>query len=176
MARDWCHSHESVNFELRLLSERTSTRQYNAPTVSEVAALITNDFCDGLPSRDIVVDSKDGGLKRISELKTKCGYVSLKEYYAYVIQQRNCQGNTLLRGRRLYQQYLVDTYMNIKEQRLQWTRNNQDALQVDVYHNLNDAFTRGGTNMEGLGKWICFAQKPYERSRGEGENEAETNR
>ncbi|GKD42152.1 hypothetical protein Tco_1266797, partial [Tanacetum coccineum] len=68
MARDCCHSHESVNFELRLLSERTSARQYNASTVSEVAALITNDFGDGLPSRDIVVDSKDGGLKRISEL------------------------------------------------------------------------------------------------------------
>ncbi|GKE03926.1 hypothetical protein Tco_1395944, partial [Tanacetum coccineum] len=68
MARDWCHSHESVNFELCLLSERTSARQYNALTVSEVAALITNDFGDGLPSRDIVVDSKDGGLKRISEL------------------------------------------------------------------------------------------------------------
>ncbi|GKE77662.1 hypothetical protein Tco_1543782 [Tanacetum coccineum] len=68
MARDWCHSHESVNFELHLHSERTSARQYNALTVLEVAALITNDFGDGVPTRDIVVDSKDGGPKRISEL------------------------------------------------------------------------------------------------------------
>ncbi|GJZ10655.1 putative PIF1 DNA helicase/replication protein A1-like protein [Tanacetum coccineum] len=189
MARDWCHSHESVNFKLRLLSERTSARQYNAPTVSEVAALITNDFGDGLPSRDIVVDSKDGGLKRISELypsymalqypllfpygedgfhekipyhpnrgtrKIKRGYVSMKEYYAYVIQQRNCQGNTLLRGGRLYQQYLVDAYTIFEEQRLQWTRNNQDTLRLDLYHNLNDAFTRGDTNAEGLRKRIVL--------------------
>ncbi|GJR15038.1 hypothetical protein Tco_0797690 [Tanacetum coccineum] len=56
MARDWCHSHTSVNVELRLLSERTNSRQYNAPTVAEVAALITNDFGDGEPTRDIVVN------------------------------------------------------------------------------------------------------------------------
>nr|GEU46809.1 helicase [Tanacetum cinerariifolium] len=157
--------------------------------VSEIAALITNDFGDGLPSRDIVVDSKDRGPKRIPELhpsymalqypllfsygedgfyekipydtnkgtrKTNPGYVSMKQYYAYVIQQQNDQGNTLLRGGRLFQQYLVDAYTAVEEQRLQWTRNNQDTLQVDLYHNLNDAFTRGDTNAEGLGKRIVL--------------------
>ncbi|GJV60884.1 ATP-dependent DNA helicase PIF1-like protein [Tanacetum coccineum] len=102
---------------LCLLSERTFVRQYNALTVPEVAALITNDFGDGLPSMDIVVGIKDGGPIRISELhplymalqypllfpygedgyhekipyhtnrgtrKTKRGFVSMKEYYAYV--------------------------------------------------------------------------------------------
>nr|GEX32562.1 hypothetical protein CTI12_AA123990 [Tanacetum cinerariifolium] len=189
MARDWCHSCESVNFEPCLLNECTSARKYNAPTVSEIAALITNDFGDGLPSRDIVVDSKDRGPIRISELhpsymalqypllfsygedgfyekipydtnkgtrKTNRGYVSMKQYYAYVIQQRNHQGNTLLRGGRLFQQYLVDAYTAVEEQRHQWTRNNQDTLQVDLYHNLNDAFTRGDTNTEGLGKRIVL--------------------
>ncbi|GKD04562.1 DNA helicase PIF1, ATP-dependent, partial [Tanacetum coccineum] len=68
MARYWCHSHESVNFELCILSEHTFVRQYNALTVPEVAALITNDFGDGLPSMDIVVGIKDGGPIRISEL------------------------------------------------------------------------------------------------------------
>nr|GEW10381.1 hypothetical protein [Tanacetum cinerariifolium] len=43
-------------------------RMYNTPTVSEVAALITNDFGDNIATRDIVVDSKDGGSKRILEL------------------------------------------------------------------------------------------------------------
>ncbi|GKD89003.1 helicase, partial [Tanacetum coccineum] len=68
--RDWCHSHTSVNVELRLLSERTNSRQYNAPTIVEVVALITNDFGDDEPTRDIVVNKKDNGLKRISELHT----------------------------------------------------------------------------------------------------------
>ncbi|GJY59114.1 ATP-dependent DNA helicase PIF1-like protein [Tanacetum coccineum] len=157
--------------------------------VSEVVALITNDFGDRVPSRDIVVDNKVGGPKRISELhpsymalhypllstyredgfhekipyhsnrgtrKIRCGYVSMKEYYAYVIQQRNGKGNTLLKGGCLYQQYLVDAYMAVEKQRLQWTRNNQGTLRVDLYHNLNDAFTRGDTNAKGLGKQIVL--------------------
>ncbi|GJV70438.1 hypothetical protein Tco_1490433 [Tanacetum coccineum] len=35
MAKEWCRSHGDANFGLRLLSERTATRQYNTPTVSE---------------------------------------------------------------------------------------------------------------------------------------------
>ncbi|GKA10835.1 ATP-dependent DNA helicase PIF1-like protein [Tanacetum coccineum] len=68
MARDWCHSHTFVNVELRLLSERTSSRQYSLLTVAEVATLITNDYGDGEPTRDIVVNKKDIGLKRILEV------------------------------------------------------------------------------------------------------------
>ncbi|GJV25872.1 ATP-dependent DNA helicase PIF1-like protein [Tanacetum coccineum] len=119
--RDWFHSHTSLNMELRLLSERTSSRQYNTPTVAEVSSLITNDFGYEDPTRDIIVNTKDGRPKRISELhpsymalqypllfpygedgyhdqipyhrntglhKTKRGYVTMKEYYAYVIQYR----------------------------------------------------------------------------------------
>nr|GEU98277.1 helicase [Tanacetum cinerariifolium] len=132
MARDWCHSYLSVNVELRLLSKRTSSRQYNALTVAEIATLITNDFGDGDPTRDIIVNKEDGRPKRISELhtsymalqylllfqygedgyhdkipyhrntgtrKTNKGYVTMKEYYAYVIQYKQNQGTTLHRGR-----------------------------------------------------------------------------
>ncbi|GJR51293.1 ATP-dependent DNA helicase PIF1-like protein, partial [Tanacetum coccineum] len=189
MVRDRCHSHVSVNVELRLLSKRTNSRQYNAPTVAEVAALITNDFGNGEPTRDIVVNKKDSRPKRISELhpsymalqypllfpygedgyhdkiayhtntgkrKTNRDYVTMKEYYAYVIQYRKEQGMTLLRGERLYQQYLVDEYTTIEEQRLTWTRNNQDMLRVDLYHNMCDVVIRGDTNATGLGKRIVL--------------------
>ncbi|GKC64740.1 helicase-like protein [Tanacetum coccineum] len=59
MAKNWCHSHGSINVQLKLLGERTKGRQYNKPTVTEVAALITNDFGNGVPTRDVIVDSKD---------------------------------------------------------------------------------------------------------------------
>ncbi|GJY56535.1 hypothetical protein Tco_0455650, partial [Tanacetum coccineum] len=68
MARDWCHSHASVNVELHLLSERTNARHYNKPTIYEVAALITNNFGHGIPSRDIIMNKLHSGPKRISEL------------------------------------------------------------------------------------------------------------
>ena len=42
----------------------------------EIAALITNDFGDGIPTRDIVVSNKDEGLKRISELHSE--YMALQ--------------------------------------------------------------------------------------------------
>ncbi|GKE23945.1 ATP-dependent DNA helicase PIF1-like protein [Tanacetum coccineum] len=61
-----CHSHTSINVELRLLSERTNLRQYNSPTISEVVALITNDFGDNEPTRDIVVNKKDR-IMRVNE-------------------------------------------------------------------------------------------------------------
>ncbi|GKB01262.1 hypothetical protein Tco_0829306 [Tanacetum coccineum] len=59
---------QMLDSELHLLSERTNARQYNKPTVAEVAALITNDFGDETPSRDIIVNKLHSGPKRISEL------------------------------------------------------------------------------------------------------------
>ncbi|GKB16804.1 DNA helicase PIF1/RRM3 [Tanacetum coccineum] len=171
MVRDWCHANATVNVELHLLSERTSSKQYNAPTVAEVAALITNEFGDREPTRDIVVCQKDSPPKRISKLhpshialqypllfpygeegyheqipyhtnkgkrKTARDYFTMKEYYAYVIQYRKDQWTTLHRGGRLFQQYLVDAFTAIEEQRLSWTRNNHDTLRVDLYHNVVD--------------------------------------
>ncbi|GJT86049.1 DNA helicase PIF1, ATP-dependent [Tanacetum coccineum] len=103
MAKDWYNTHNMIDFHLHLHSDRKITRQYNNPTVSEVAAIIINDF-----------------------------------------------------GGRLFQQYLVDAYTAVKEQRLKWTRNNQDTLHVDIYHNLCDAATRGDTSATGLGKRIVL--------------------
>ncbi|GJQ97538.1 hypothetical protein Tco_0008677 [Tanacetum coccineum] len=136
MAKEWCRSYGDVNFGLRMLRERTTTRQYNAPAVSEVSALIINDFGDGLPTRDIVVNKNSTGPQRILELhpsymamqypllfpfgedgyhenkpyhinkgirKTKHGYVTMKEYYVYIIHQQQNQGTTLLIGGRLFQ-------------------------------------------------------------------------
>ncbi|GKC88331.1 ATP-dependent DNA helicase PIF1-like protein [Tanacetum coccineum] len=48
------------------LGERTKARQYNKPMVAEVAALITNNFDDGVHTRDVIVDSKDSA-KRESQ-------------------------------------------------------------------------------------------------------------
>ncbi|GKE03127.1 ATP-dependent DNA helicase PIF1-like protein [Tanacetum coccineum] len=86
--------------------------------------------------------------------KTTRDYVTIKEYYAYVIQHRKDQWTTLHRGGWLFQQYLVDEFTTIKEQRLSWTRNNQDTLRVDLYHNVVDAITRGDTNA------ACLAELP----------------
>nr|GEW64333.1 hypothetical protein [Tanacetum cinerariifolium] len=48
--------------------DRKSTRQYNAPTVAKVAAVIINDLWEGLPMRNVTVQSKDSGPRRVSKL------------------------------------------------------------------------------------------------------------
>ncbi|GJW29734.1 ATP-dependent DNA helicase PIF1-like protein, partial [Tanacetum coccineum] len=145
MARDWCHSHTFVDVELRMISKRTNSRQYNAPTIVEVSTLITNDFGDGAPTRDIIISNNDSGSQRILELHPSyMGYVKMKEYYAYVIQYSKEQGTTLLRGGRLFQQYLVDAYTAIKEQRLSGPRymmqNYQDAMALCCVYGNPDLF------------------------------------
>ncbi|GJS74338.1 ATP-dependent DNA helicase PIF1 [Tanacetum coccineum] len=65
-------------------------------------------------------------------------------------------GTPLLRGSRLFQQYLVDAFAAVEEQRLKWIRNNKDTLRVDLYHNVCDAVTRGDTSATGLRKRIVL--------------------
>ncbi|GJU25130.1 ATP-dependent DNA helicase PIF1-like protein [Tanacetum coccineum] len=82
MARYWCHSHTSINVELRLLSERTNLRQYNSPTIAEVAALITNDFGDNEPTRDIVACINRSELWKHYKVSTLTQSMRVNEYYA----------------------------------------------------------------------------------------------
>ncbi|XP_071697343.1 uncharacterized protein [Rutidosis leptorrhynchoides] len=189
MARDWCSQNTSADFQLRLLGNRPSSRQYNTPHVSEVAALVMSDFGQSTTSRDIIVNKKNSAPKRISELhqlymalqypllfpygetgyheeipyynnngtrKTNRGFLTMREYYCYKIQQRETEATTLLRGGRLFQQYLVDAYTAIEEQRLRWLRNNQNELRLDLYHNICDAVTRGDTKAASIGKRIVL--------------------
>ncbi|GJV28989.1 ATP-dependent DNA helicase PIF1-like protein [Tanacetum coccineum] len=52
----------------------------------------------------------------------------------------------------------VNTFTVVEEQRLKWTRNNQDTLRVDLYHNMCDAVRRGDTSAAGLKKKIVLPQ------------------
>ncbi|XP_019158425.1 PREDICTED: uncharacterized protein LOC109155147 [Ipomoea nil] len=69
MAKGEIESNPRVEVKMRLIGKRsTDARTYNLPNVSEVAALIVGDLDPTLGERDILVESKCGDLKRISEL------------------------------------------------------------------------------------------------------------
>ncbi|XP_076898829.1 uncharacterized protein LOC143552507 [Bidens hawaiensis] len=58
-----------IDFKLRIVGTRKyDARTYNLPTASEVAALIVGDIGDAMDKRDIIVNSRSGGLRRVSEL------------------------------------------------------------------------------------------------------------
>ncbi|XP_071740919.1 uncharacterized protein [Rutidosis leptorrhynchoides] len=148
MARDWATNNATANFELRLIAKATNTRQYNAPNVAEVAALITRDF----GYHEQIAYHTNSGRR-----KTHRGYVTMREFYCYRIQQRENEGTTILRGGRLFQQYLVDAYTAVEEQRLKWLRNHQNELCTDLYNNVCDAVTRGDTRASAIGKRIILS-------------------
>ena len=51
--------------------------------------------------------------------------MTMRQYYAFRLQQRVGESQILLRASRLLQQYLVDAYACIEEGRLNWIRNNK---------------------------------------------------
>ncbi|XP_010527539.1 PREDICTED: uncharacterized protein LOC104804874 [Tarenaya hassleriana] len=83
-------------------------------------------------------------------------HVTMREYYAYQLQTRLNEGNTLIRSGRLFQQYIVDAYTAIEQQRLRYIRNNQTKLRADLYSNVCDFVTRGESDAKKLGKRIIL--------------------
>ena len=87
-------------------------------------------------------------------------YVTMQEYYAYRLQQHENKGQTLILGRRLRQQFLVDAYTCIEEYRLIWVRNHQLQLRSEVYFGIKDVVFRVVPTLllHLLGKELFFLQ------------------
>ncbi|KAL6509692.1 hypothetical protein OROGR_023002 [Orobanche gracilis] len=157
-------------------------RQYNLPTSSEVVGIIIGDINPDYDQRDIVVDEKSKGLQLINEYhpsylafqypllftygedgfrndvphamgnSKKNKNVTIREHLAYRIQDRAEESPTILLGRRLFHQFLVDTCTTMETQRLCFIRNNQKLLRADKYKNITDAKRKGKTNTSSIGK------------------------
>ncbi|XP_050225551.1 uncharacterized protein LOC126675026 [Mercurialis annua] len=91
-----------------------------------------------------------------SPKKIKCQYVTMREYYAYYIQQRALDKSALLRGGRLFQQFIVDAFTCIEQERLDFIKRNQTALRSEIYTGIRDAFYRGDTNSTDIGKSVIL--------------------
>ena len=59
--------------------------------------------------------------------------VTMRAYYAYVIQERLGHGSTLTKGGRLYQQFLVNAFMNVEQECLDFIHSNQQNLRTESY-------------------------------------------
>lgn len=86
----------------------------------------------------------------------KRGRVSIREYFAFRIQDRLNEAATLLLSKKLFQQFLVDVYTMIEAERLCFVRTNQKKLRAELYKNLADAVMRGDTDPSTTGKRIVL--------------------
>ena len=134
-------------------------RRYNNPTDNHIAAITPNNEYVR-QAREIVLNTRDGRLHRISELhhsyvplqypllfpRGESGWymnmrnlenkkVSFRDWAASMLQIRqNEVGNSLLHlSGRLFHQFAVDMYVAIETQRLLYLRQNQLALRADRY-------------------------------------------
>ncbi|GKV14803.1 hypothetical protein SLEP1_g25620 [Rubroshorea leprosula] len=188
--RDRFKNSDNVELGIRLIGRRESDpKTYERPTTSEVVALIVRDLGNCEVGRDVVVEHKYEGLKRITELhplfmalqypilfpygedgyhvgipyhknegkrKTKRQTLTMTEYYGYIIQFRRNEGNTLILGGRLFQQFVVDAFIAIEEEHLRYVRNEQDKWRMELYKNVCDVIVRGDTMAESVGKRIIL--------------------
>uniref|UniRef100_A0A6N2LNR1 Helitron helicase-like domain-containing protein n=1 Tax=Salix viminalis TaxID=40686 RepID=A0A6N2LNR1_SALVM len=59
------------------------------------------------------------------QLQRKCSRVPMRAFYAYLIHERANIENIVIKGGRLYQQFLVDAFVNVEKDRLDYIRANQ---------------------------------------------------
>ncbi|XP_028944574.2 uncharacterized protein [Malus domestica] len=78
--------------------------------------------------------------------KPKTGGVSMRAFVGYQIQDRPGQDSTLLKGGRLFQQYLVDAYATLEEDRLDFIRANQNSLRTEHLKGIHEALRKGNAS------------------------------
>lgn len=183
MIRDRFRESDFIPVRMKLIGTRSKDgRQYNLPTASEVAALVVDGDEDSYCNRDIIIEQKDGRLRRISELhplymalqypllfpraesgyttdlRTRCGKkkLSQREFYCYRMMYREGEGHTILLGGRLMQQFFADCWTTIRSERISWCVRNQNKLRFDVLHGLEDSVLRGDTDPGSVGTRIIL--------------------
>ena len=62
----------------------------------------------------------------------------MRAFYAYRIFCRHREFGSLFYATRLFQQFLVDAWATVDQEKLNWAYHNQDKLRVDLYTGLED--------------------------------------
>ncbi|KAH1161826.1 hypothetical protein GYH30_000623 [Glycine max] len=72
----------------------------------------------------------------LSGKKRKRNRLTMREWFAYRLQCRPNEGQTLLHSTKLFQQFVAEGYTMIESERLSYVRNNQKKLRVDKFYSL----------------------------------------
>ncbi|KAL5194227.1 Replication protein A DNA-binding subunit B [Glycine soja] len=78
-----------------------------------------------------------------SSKKRKQNRLTMREWFAYRLQSRSNEAQTLLHSRKLFQQFIVEGYTMVESERLSYIRNNQKKLRIDKYSSLQTSLDTG---------------------------------
>nr|KAJ0221167.1 hypothetical protein LSAT_V11C200062880 [Lactuca sativa] len=79
--------------------------------------------------------------------RAKC---TMREYFAYRIQDRDHSFSLILNSKRLFQQFLVNAYTMMETERLYYIRRQQHVLRCDSYENLRNQKAQGTTDISNV--------------------------
>ncbi|KAL5647568.1 hypothetical protein ACJX0J_041923, partial [Zea mays] len=143
------------------LDQTLNQKTYNTPLTSEVAAVwIEGSERRGQFSKSVMLHGKD---KSSHDIRSYHGCYDALSYPLFFPRgelgwhtniPKICLGifNPILHGKRLFQQFVVDTYIKIESSRLYFIRKNQDRLRADLYQGLVDSMLDGDIRVEKVGK------------------------
>ncbi|EPB69310.1 hypothetical protein ANCCEY_11605 [Ancylostoma ceylanicum] len=164
--------------------ERGVTRgQYAIPTANEVAVVYVGEDNDVPASRSLAIhlrETEGAGLINISDIDKRCDLltypllfptgnggwdptltdrlgvrITQMKYYSYLFSIRD-SFNPILRAGKLFQQFAVDAYVKIEQNRLNYHRTHQRELRSDSYRGLRD-YLAGEDNSGPPGNRIILA-------------------
>ncbi|XP_023767529.2 uncharacterized protein LOC111916127 [Lactuca sativa] len=91
-----------------------------------------------------------------SSSNSKRPNTTMREFFAYRIQDRDNYFSLILNSRRLFQQFLVDGYTMIESERLYYVRKQQKVLRCESYENLRKFQDQGNKNILELGQRVIL--------------------
>jgi len=92
----------------------------------------------------------------LSGKKRKRNCLTMKEWFAYRLQCRPNEAQSLLHSRKLFQQFVVEGYTMVESERLSYIINNQKKLRVDKFCSLQDSLDAGTTKGLSKGKRVIL--------------------
>ena len=179
------HGDQKLTLRLLGCNAKTEI-QYNLPTSNEIAAIIVGDYSAAEYTYDILVHDNDVGLRRVSSLHpaymslqypllfphgdrgfhlgiqyidydgTGRKYVTMLEFFRYMIHYRLNEPNPFTCYGRLSDQSVVDAYSSIEGSRLKWISDHQDDLRSECVQGISDAIDRGVTSGDSVGKRVLL--------------------
>nr|AAD25596.1 putative helicase [Arabidopsis thaliana] len=75
-------------------------------------------------------------------------FISIRQWFAFRIHERKHEKHILLRSKRLWQQFLVDSYIAIESNRLGYIKLNQSSLRADNYNSVQKASEEGKCDLK----------------------------
>lgn len=180
-ARDICLNEEAPEFYIRLYNNGNQ-QCYNSPTAGTLGAIVYDDGPKTKNDFDIIIRLRDSFPQRVNKLHpsyialqfpllfvfgdhgwspelklTNEGFrndrqLTMNMFYSFQLHDRYKQHTLLLQGGRLFQQYLVNAYICIEQNRLDYIESIQPTLRNEYFQGLHDALLKGDSDGHDVGK------------------------